>query len=197
MNSHSQAAQDRFAFELCDFKPDGSFLDIGCHDGRINSNSLALEEVGWRGLLVDIHLQPGLAARASEFLIADATLADWPRIFELYFPDKKLIDYLSLDADESTTAVLEKLTELPIRFRTITIEHDAYRCGPAARDYQRVLLDGQGYDLVCSDVRIQAGEWHPTGGPFEDWWANPIKTNIEKRNRLRCHNRHWSVIMIP
>jgi len=196
MNSYSQAGQDKFAFELCDYKPDGSFLDIGCHDGRTNSNTLGLEEIGWRGLMVDIHLQPGLAARASDFLIVDAVTADWPRIFELYFPDKKLIDYLSLDTDESTTAVLEKLVELPMRFRVITIEHDAYLRGGEYRDRQRAILDGLGYDLVCSDVRIGAGEWHTTGGPFEDWWAHPLKTSVEKRNQLRCHNRFWRNIMV-
>lgn len=188
--SSSQAGQDRFAWEMCDRRPDGYFLDVGCNVPIFHSNSYALEQLGWRGLLVDNQVIPGLAARQSEFVICDATIADWPRLIQLYLPRLSAVDYLSLDCDENTTAALEKIAELPIRFRVITIETDAYLRGDSFKERQRAILIGQGYDLVCNDVCIEAGPWGP-GGPFEDWYVMPTPTNLEKRNKYRSRGRHW------
>jgi hypothetical protein len=190
MTSHSQAGQDLFAYVMRGRKTDGVFLDVGAHDGVTNSNSLGLEEIGWRGLLVDIHCFPGLAARKNDFVIFDAAAADWKRTLELYMPFDGVFDYLSLDVDESTTATLERLLDLPIVFAVITIEHDAYRLGAGPRNRQRDLLLAGGYDLVCSDVVIEAGPGVPgQGGAFEDWWASPEFVSKELRDRYRCHNQ--------
>lgn len=195
MNSYSQAGQDRFVYEILNHKPDGTFLDIGCHDGRKHSNSLALEELGWRGLLVDIQTFPGLAGRASDFIVCDAVTADWKRIFELYFPGKTEIDYLSLDVDEATTATLRRLLEVPIRYRVITIEHDLYRLGMrAAALPQRDLLAHTDYDLLCRDVCVGPGEWGP-GGPFEDWWVSHELSTDENRRRFLCQTELGSNIV--
>jgi hypothetical protein len=190
MTSHSQSGQDLFAYLMSGKKNDGVFLDVGAHDGITNSNSLGLEEIGWRGLLVDIHCHPGLARRKSDFVICDAALADWKRTLELYMPSDHAFDYLSLDVDESTTATLEKLIALPMAFGVITIEHFAYRLGDGPRARQRDLLMADGYDLVCSDVVIEAGPGVPgQGGAFEDWWAFPEFVPKELRDRYRCHNQ--------
>lgn len=194
MNSYSQAGQDRFVYEILNHKPDGTFLDIGCHDGRKHSNSLALEELGWRGLLVDIQTFPGLAFRASDFIVCDAVTADWKRIFELYFPGKTEIDYLSLDVDDATTQTLWHLLALPMRYRVITCEHDAYRLGPAQAAAQGNLLASAGYQLMCMDVCVGPGEWGP-GGPFESWWIAPELNTEENRRRFLCQNELGSNIV--
>lgn len=194
MNSYSQAGQDRFVYEILNHKPDGTFLDIGCHDGRKHSNSLALEEVGWRGLLVDIQTFPGLAGRASDFIVCDAVTADWKRIFELYFPGKTEIDYLSLDVDDATTQTLWHLLALPMRYRVITCEHDAYRLGPAQAVAQGNLLASAGYELICKYVCVGHGEWG-SGGPFEDWYIAPELNTEENRRRFLCANQLGSSIV--
>lgn len=195
MTSYSQAGQDKFAFEMSGQKANGVFLDVGAHDGRTNSNSLGLEEEGWRGLLVDIHPHEGLAARRNDFVICDATTADWPRLLELYLPDR-YIDYLSLDVDEVTTAVLERLMRTGVIFGCITIEHDKYRLGIGHQTCQHGLLLNSGYDLICSDVIIEPGPGIPgNGGPFEDWYCHKNAIDELRRNRFRCHAQVGSKIV--
>jgi hypothetical protein len=171
MNSYSQAGQDRFVYAILNHKPDGTFLDIGCHDGHRHSNSLGLEELGWTGLLVDIQTFPGLARRKSDFLIADCVTTDWRRTLELYLPGRCQVDYLSIDVDESTTNTLAALMKALVRFRVITVEHDSYRLGTANAVAQRNLLAPLGYELMAKDVCVGPGEWG-AGGPFEDWWVS-------------------------
>lgn len=196
MTSYSQAGQDRFAFEVSGQKRNGVFLDVGAHDGRTNSNSLGLEEEGWRGLMVDIHPHEGLADRRNDFVIADATCADWPRLLELYLPDR-YIDYLSLDVDEGTTEALKLLLLTGVVFGCVTIEHDIYRLGARPQDLQRHMLLACDYDLVCSDVIIEPGPGIPgQGGPFEDWYCHK-SIEESRRNRFRCHAQIGRTIVPP
>lgn len=51
--STSQRGQDILAFLLTGRKPKGYFVEIGVGDGISNSNTLALEELGWEGLLIE------------------------------------------------------------------------------------------------------------------------------------------------
>jgi hypothetical protein len=173
MTSYSQVGQDTFAWEACGKKLDGTFIDVGCHDGYLHSNTLALEELGWRGLLFDIVRQPWIAeARVSPVVIGDALKVDWQALVDEHFPGVERIDFLSLDVDESTTAALERISALPIRFRVICCEHDAYRLGDGPRLLQRSILSAQGYQLARPDVVVGPGSWG-TGGPYEDWWTYP------------------------
>jgi hypothetical protein len=192
--STSQANQDKFAWVMNDRRTNGIFLDVGCNDPVKHSNTYALEQMGWNGLLVDIQTIPGLGARKADFLIADAVTADWPTILDLYLRHQN-IHYLSLDCDEATTSALQRLLALEQRYATITVEHDAYRFGTGNRDRQRALLKQKGYDLVCSDVCIPPGPGIPgQGGPFEDWWVWPPSVNMQTAEQIRCDGRLHSQI---
>ena len=93
------------------------------------------------------------------------------------------IDYLSLDLDdhlgqESTVLlVLKNLVSSGLVFRAITVEHDCYRLGDAAKNSMRELLLSHGYKLFAADVvnnHSPDGPLDMPGGlngvPFEDWW---------------------------
>jgi hypothetical protein len=77
-------------------------------------------------------------------------------------------DYLSLDVDDATLATLQNIPLDRMRFKVITIEHDAYRVGPAPREAMREILTAAGYTLAVADVRCGGGE-------FEDWWIDAKK----------------------
>jgi|SRR5579872_2098078 len=180
MNSYSQAGQDRFVYEVL-VRPGevrkGLFVDIGCA-GTQYSNTLGLEEIGWRGLLVDIAPQPETSKRGSRFLQADATKMD----LQIPWSD---VDYLSLDVDEATLDALKRLPLDKVRFKVITIEHDAYRFGDKLRPFEREILTKAGYKLVCADV------CNPV--PFEDWWVDaPYLAYAEK---FRCEGKLWTEIL--
>lgn len=51
MNFYSQFGQDKFLYEnYFKSKPEGTFVDIGAHDGISGSNSYFFELLGWNGI---------------------------------------------------------------------------------------------------------------------------------------------------
>lgn len=177
--SRSQAGQDEWVYEVL-VRPEqlfnGTFLDIGCLcEGRDDlvtfSNTVALEELGWRGLLVDI--EPAASSpltRKSQFIHANAATLDWTRLLRKYRPSFRSFDYLSLDVDEATLAALLNLLKHGVRFRCATIEHDAYVRGPVMRKATRELMVEHGYTLACGDMTVLCRDG--VERPFEDWWVD-------------------------
>lgn len=53
MNQHSQHNEDQFLAEFFGDKKDGFFVDIGANDGIKGSNTRALWERGWSGVMVE------------------------------------------------------------------------------------------------------------------------------------------------
>ena len=81
--SHSQAGQDKFVYDTL-VKPtnyiNGTFLDIGCGFPIEINNTYSLEQLGWRGVLID--KDPGFVEscrqqRQSPVIEADATTMIW------------------------------------------------------------------------------------------------------------------------
>jgi FkbM family methyltransferase len=48
-----QGGEDFIAWRLADFARSGTYVDIGAFDGKTLSNTFALEQLGWTGLLVE------------------------------------------------------------------------------------------------------------------------------------------------
>lgn len=192
--THSQAGQDAWVHELLvkgEGLKDGTFLDIGCLcEGRPDavtlSNTYALEQIGWRGLLVDIAPCPEVERqRTARFIQRDATKTDLLGEVTVIGLRHGPIDYLSLDVDEASVATLKKLLADGIRFRVATIEHDSYQHGPKRRDEMRTLLIAAGYTLLRPDVCVRC----PDGveRPFEDWWID-AKTVKVGNSELRVES---------
>ncbi len=197
--SRSQAGQDRFAFEVLGRPEKGTFLDIGANNPIDINNTYALEQMGWLGLLIDNSEQSKLACqekRLSPFMLADATKIDWSdKLLESrwatnppgqrkipfkydcdlsggYVGTSVLIDYLSLDVDEATLDTLRSMPLGKLRFRVVTIEHDAYRFGEMRRDQMIDVLVKNGYEILCPDVCDQ-------GLSFEIWAVDPKQVDLE------------------
>jgi len=172
----SQFGQDEFAWRLLGQISEGTFLDIGAGFPVQWSNSCALERLGWSGRCIDRQGDVGAwnAERKTPLTVADATQIDYGALIEGLPP---VIDYLSLDVDDATTAALERLldTVQNHRFRVITIEHDRYRLGDGPRDQQRRLLMGAGYQLVGADMFPNLKH---QGIVWEDWYVDPGLVDI-------------------
>lgn len=166
----AQAGQDEFVNQLLVIPENlraGKFLDVGCGHPVEISNTWELEQLGWRGLLVDSN--PGIIAavknkRKSAAVCADATTIQYPEQF-------RKVDYLSLDVDEAEVATLQNLLNQNVRFRAATVEHASYLYGNAPRDELRRLLNAAGYLCICRDVC--------NGGVvYEDWWIDPKRVPL-------------------
>lgn len=175
----SQAAQDIFVYEVL-VKPEkllnGTFLDIGCSHPVCINNTYALEELGWRGVLVDNDpnaIQQCRERRKSTVIEGDTAKLDWKEILK---PFNGKMDYLSLDVDAASLDTLKALPLADVRFRVITIEHDKYRFGPKPQESMELLLGTAGYKRVCRDI------CNPV--PFEDWWVDPNTVPLKNYKRF-------------
>jgi len=174
-------------------KTNGTILDIGAWPVNACSNSYALEQHGWHGLMVDLVTdEEGMQNRHSLFLMADAIKVNW--LWELRKRKMPMtIDFLSLDVDDATADTLLKMPLNILHFGIICIEHDSYRIGPGPRNVMRALLKQANYHLICEDVLIHYPEGETNA--FEDWWVS--KSWLANAERFRCKNKLWSEIVGP
>jgi hypothetical protein len=124
------------------------------------------------------------AERTTPFLKADATTVDWVPLLRRTFGATRVIDYLSFDVDDATLPTFSRFPFDRYTFRTITIEHDAYRVGTALRDTLRQNLTALGYVLLCANVVYE------NHGPFEDWWVHPDHVDMAWAERIRSSDTH-------
>lgn len=184
--SRSQAGQDLWIkailVDAMGIKS-GLFLDIGASHPMHLSNSYALEQLGWMGLLVDNSEESreacALLRPRTEFYLGDATKINWQGFFIKELEFAPLVDYLSLDVDGATEDSLRHLLGSGIRFRACTIEHDSYRFGLDRAERMRAMMREAGYELICQDVMHD-------GCAFEDWWVDPSRVDIKAAQFYAC-----------
>lgn len=191
MNSHSQAGQDAWVFAMTEQKTDGFYLDLGCSEESKHSNTYGLEQIGWKGILCDI--VGGCESRKGTFILSDA--ANPNERLKLYYKHlPAVVDYLSLDCDNSTMGAFNSIPWDQVTFRVATIETDVYAKGPGDRDKLRSLMRAMGYHLVCGDVCV---EWPPGHAPqpYEDFWCMPELVNPALIKRFQSDNLFWKDIL--
>jgi hypothetical protein len=187
----SQCGQDEFVHQILERESHGYFVDIGASHPIEYSNSYTLECIGWKGLCFDIEEQDDFSKiRKSKLIVGNAVDHDYVDIFtKEKVPN--IVEYLSVDVDEDTLNVLEKIPLHDFKFKVITIEHDYYRFGDKLRERQRELLNKFGYHLVCSNVDPDCSQQYF----FEDWWINPTFIDVEKCKRFECHQECYRNIV--
>ena len=184
-NSHfkyfTEQFQDKFIANLFKFKRNGYFLDIGSGDPNNGNNSKFFDTfLDWKGICVDLANHDYSNRNKTTFYCTDATIFDYANALKMNnMPN--VIDYLSLDVDEATNIVLNRIPFKDYTFSAITIEHDFYKEGEQRRSEQRKILTNLGFYLLCSNVCLNY-----TNLPWEDWWINPKIIDIESVKFLQC-----------
>ena len=188
MRNYSQAYQDLFVLECLNNKRNGTFLDLGCNDPILISNTYLLEiEYGWNGIGVDIEqslIDKYHSVRRCKTVCADCTKLD----FEGLLKDYTNIDYLSLDIDPMTLTCLAALPLHKKKFAVVTYEHDFYSVGEPYRKQSREIFKAHGYHMVCSDVMGH-------GLPYEDWYIHPDLVDVASVAHLQCADQECSDIV--
>lgn len=192
LQSSAQAGQDIWAYEVTGRRKDGTFLDVGAFNLCVCNNSYALERIGWRGLLVDIHKdEENIPHRTSPLVVGDATKLDWlPTLATAGLTNH--ITYGSFDIDDATADLMDVFPLGEVQFDVITVEHDFYRLGESARKRIRERLAWFGYYRVCSDVKICIPGYN-IDGPFEDWWTS--RELAPQAQRFISDNQYWKEIL--
>ena len=168
---HAGQYQDLFALHLVG--ESGRFLDLGSKHPEWFNNTIALEKIGWQGLLFDwdssdhdLHLESNPDSRKSPFFCIDVTK---PQLIEILKDHGELhFDYISLDVDDSGYDCLALLVSNGVTFTCLTYEHDSYfRPVDVLKIPAYRLLESRGYLALFEDVNFEFGS------PFEDWWIDP------------------------
>ena len=185
MQFYSDDRQDEFLAKLLKFKRDGCYLDIGSCSSVGSNNTYFFESLNWNGICIEKNpmFNDSYKTRTCKYLNEDALVIDYEKLFkEFGFPES--IDYLSLDVDAESTAVLEKLPLHKYRFKVITIEHDSHVYGDLYKGPQRKILKENNYFLLGEDVLNQSGRNIGQEHAWEDWWVDPFCFKKEELERL-------------
>lgn len=187
--SRSQAGQDAFINAILGGKRDGTFVDIGCSHPVNWSNTYALEQLGWKGVMIDSDQNAVDLCRQQRIATvhqADARTVHWGSLI-IGFPE--VIDYASVDVDEHTHDALKRLLGTANRqFRVLTVEHDRYQRDDRLRIPNRELLKALGYELLAADVCSN-------GCCFEDWHLDPKLVDMEVAERFRSEGLDWQEVL--
>lgn len=167
-NSRSRGMQESFVINITKEKRNGFYVELGSGDPYEESNTSLLEELGWKGLSIDIDQSIvdnfNLSNRTNKSICANALNFNYNEYFyKNEFP--KNIDFLQIDIDGhdkgNCLLALLALPMLEYRFSVIIIEHDLIQNykNVSMRDAQREILSSLGYKLVGQTLG-------------EDWWID-------------------------
>lgn len=195
MKSRSQAGQDLFVQAVLRGNTNGRFIDIGASHPIDWSNTYELEQLGWKGVMVDVDLSAinlCRERRANPAICCDAATCDWPILLSTHLPDAKSpsgwqIDYASVDIDEWTHQALLNLLQ-HVAPRVLTVEHDQYQRGDRLRIPNRKALLDRGYYIIAADV-------HSNECCFEDWFVHPGRVNMADALRFESDAMDWKAIL--
>jgi hypothetical protein len=196
--SYSQCGQDMFAYSMCG-TDNGTFLDIGAKYPVKSNNSYGLECKGWSGLTIDCAAEFAAqytGVRKAPLIVLDMTSIDWSEFIHRHPVLQGTVDYLSFDIDEASLTVLRKFPFDRLGFRAMTVEHDVYNRGKAARTEMRSILKHAGYEAIATDVMVTImWEGRPQAVPFEDWYVRPERVDMGIANRFRCDAKLWNEVL--
>lgn len=185
--NYSQVCQDLFVLAMLGGKRSGTYLEIGAAHPHHNSNTALLEELGWKGIGVELKrdLADQHASRRNKVICDDALSLDYSSILSENF-EGEIIDYLQLDI-EPPKNTFDAMLSIPFekyKFRVITYEHDHYvDVTKSYREKSRRYLSSLGYTLVVNDVA-------PTGEcSFEDWWVMEDLVDPDMLAKMRSQAR--------
>jgi FkbM family methyltransferase len=193
---YSQAGQDRWVLETLK-KNDGFFVDVGAYDGVESSNSLWLEELGWKGICIEAGPDWFAHLRHNRPTTTNVNMAVMPysgftnfsgyhagveyghsvpcaplhEVLSLYMCPE-YIDYLSIDIEGGEIGLLESMDWTKYEVNLITIEHNLYLEGPAQKDRIYELLSDQGFIRVVEDAPVLEPNTPYYMQPYEDWYQH-------------------------
>ena len=177
----AQLGQDRFVALALDGKRNGTFLDIGAGEPRDISNTWWLEtELGWAGVLCDLETCDRLTRERKSPVLRDAFRQDWRHIATSLADEDGFIDFLSMDLEppDLTMALVQSFPWDAVRFRVLTVEHDAYRAGgDSRRERMAEILEAHGY--------LRVGTASLNGAEIDDWWVDPSQVDEKALARVR------------
>jgi FkbM family methyltransferase len=191
---YAQHGEDRALLEFFGVTP-GFYVDVGANDGLSNSNTAALDEMGWRGILVEA--DPNLAdicrkARPCGKVVAcaaaDPTRRGSESAFQWVSPGYDQTTGLS--TLDNSSALQRKAMQIGASISTITVPvrslNDILEKHDVPNDFELLSVDVEGAELEvfrsCDLTR-----WRPRIIIAED---NSVSADFPVRRYLRRFGYH-------
>jgi hypothetical protein len=168
---------DVFIFNILNKSP-GFFVEAGCGDGSgpSNSNSLYLEERGWKGIGIDINnIDAFNKNRKSIGIQADLKVRGIEDILEENNAPE-IIDFFSFDVDEAQKSALDFLKLNKFKFKHIHFEHNNF-ITPDDPNYiplniKHLKTEGYKKFTEAGYVRVVEDVLDSRGLAIEDWYVH-------------------------
>ena len=189
--NYSRHFQDMFVISLLRGKMEGTFVEIGSGHPTLFNNTYMLEkDFGWSGLSVD-HSERMCAQfsreRNTSVILADASTLDYKSLFKQHCLEQH-IEFLRINSDESSLAVLDAIPFGKHEFSIIQFQHNECWWGSTYKDKSREYLNNIGYKLFVPDVAIDEKN------SYEDWWVHPSLINNNMKSN-KSKNFIWDYMM--
>jgi tetratricopeptide (TPR) repeat protein len=177
----SEAYQDMFVLSILKGKKNGTYLEIGAGSPFFGSNTVLLEQFGWKGHGFDVNPLAVDSNRKNPCVLKDALSVDYDELLsDMEYGE--VIDFLQVDLEPAETTY-EALKVIPwdkYKFRVVTFEHDYYNDETKSfRDKSREYLKSKGYELLITNIAPD------TLRVFEDWWVHPDLVDRDMIERFK------------
>jgi hypothetical protein len=160
---------------------------LGCNEPVKYNNTALLEQMGWKGILVDY--DASLVNTCSQNRTNPCICVDLVKhnICDILKQSSapNVIDYVSLDLDNGASLTcLENFDFKSFKVRCITFEHDAYTGDEHMRERSREIFRNNGLKLICKDVKVLDDK------EFEDWYVDPTLVDESIYSPIMCESMH-------
>ncbi len=150
MQSYSQLAQDLWVINQLKGKTDGFFIDIGAYDGVYHSNTLALEQLGWKGILIEAEVEVyKRATQNRQAFVEHCTVSDRVGRGEFFIAQTwgGLKRFARTDALKGHFQLKNKLKTVPtVTLSSVLCKHQI----PPIVDYLSIDVEGAEYAILKS-----------------------------------------------
>lgn len=192
MNKYSQIGQDDWVLSI--IKDAGYYVDMGAYDGVLYSNTLKLEENGWKGLCIEanpnnfqklmqnrksINVRKAIANHVGVLKMDDEGsssqrnehgrfLIPCNTIKNIFAQNNvpRYIDYISSDIERMDAEIWEHFPFDEYSFGLATVEHCLYEGNNNFKERIKNVMLKNGYEIAVENVAHD-------GNQFEDWYINP------------------------
>jgi len=194
ITSHSQIKQDIWVLEKTNFKRNGYYIDIGCADGEIISNTYILDKsYGWSGLCIDL-LARNMKDRSCSVFNG------------LVYDEEKIVEFVRADFNSDFSGIKQNLTKFKDHMKTSQVEKHKTKITQDVFDVYNVPkhVDFLSLDVEGSELNILKGidfEKHifkiiMLEHNFEQPARDDIRLFLEERNYRYVTSNQWDDIYI-
>ena len=153
----------------------GFFVEVGAYDGVVLSNTVFLESIGWRGVLIEPAPEKAQKCRLNRplALVFECAAVGSDRIREITFHD--VVGGGVYSTSQLSPEHSDRLDRYGLKTRTITVP---------ARTLDSILEDAHPKHVDFVSIDVEGAEADVLGGfTLSRWWPRAVMIEVNSRSR--------------